>query len=156
MGERWGLPELFCITLASSRERRRRMERRLAHHGLLDHTTFVTALPASVPPTASVEQRTQAAGRACSASHLRALRHALEHPDCERLGAIVCEDDVLLHDEFVPRLRGLFEDIPAGTGVCQLGYIAFESHPPFQWGGRRPDRRNLFAVPLHGLWGLQM
>ena len=132
------------------------MERRLAHHGLLERTTFVTALPACVPPSASVEQRTQAAGRACSASHLRALRRALEHPDCERLGAIVCEDDVLLHDEFVPRLRALLKDIPAGTGVCQLGYVAFEGHPPYEWGGRRPNRRNLFAVPPHGLWGLFM
>jgi len=131
------------------------MERRLAH-GLLERTTFVTALPASVAPSAPVQQRTQAPGRACSASHLRALRHALEHPDCEWLGAIVCEDDVLLHDEFVPRLEALLEDIPAGTGACQLGYVGFESHPPFEWGGRRPDRRNLFAVPSHGLWGLQM
>jgi predicted GH43/DUF377 family glycosyl hydrolase len=156
MSERWGLPGLFCINLASSRERRRRMERRLAHHGLLEHTTFVTALPASVPPSATAEQRTQAAGRACSASHLRALRRALEHPDCERLGAIVCEDDVLLHDEFVPRLRALLEDMPAGIDVCLLGYVGFESHPPFAWGGRRPDRRTLFAVPPLGLWGLFM
>ncbi len=132
------------------------MERRLAHHGLLEHTTFVTALPASVQSYASADQRTHAAGRACSASHLRAMRRALEHPDCERLGAIICEDDVLLHDEFVPRLRALLKDIPAETGVCQLGYVAFDPHPPFRWGGRRPDRRNLFAVPPHGLWGLFM
>ena len=106
-------PPIYCINLAASADRRRRMERRLRHHNLLSRTSFVPAVAsADLPPGSG------GAERAIFLSHVAALEAFLaDEPDGSR-GAIVCEDDVLLHDEWHVRLAAVLDNLPRRATLC--------------------------------------
>ena len=145
-------PAIYCLDLASHPQRRERMERRLRHHGLLDHTTFVEAVNVEGPADReSAEWRTRAA-RACGASHLKAIRAMLADPGAAVAGAIVCEGDVLLHNEFAGRLAAVTANMPLGTPLVSLGYALDHWHRDFTWAGRRPQERNLCRLVPAAVW----
>src|SRR6266540_3954655 len=98
-------PWIYCIGAPSS-ERRRSMERRLAHHGLLGTTRFVDAVQGGTG--ADAESTKRLLGQACFVSHLRAMEAMLEAGDA---AAIIAEDDVLLHNEWRERLDGVLANL---------------------------------------------
>ena len=141
---------VFCIAAPAGDEARRRVERRLSHHGLLDRTTFVEALPADSSlvderlaglPQEEVDAGTRAAA-ARLASHLAALRALLEDTEASAAGAIVCEDGLLLHNDWTTRLGAVLANLPAGAPLCSLSY-ARSSWDGAAWAGPRPEEHNL-------------
>lgn len=145
-------PTIYCINLAHSRERRVRMERRLDHHGLLERTRFI---PGVEPSPGGAEYAQRRASTACFTSHLNALRAMLTET-AEAEGAIVCEDDVLLHNEWRPRLGHVLSNLPHDAPLCALGYLVGGWHDGFAWAGRDRLLRNLCHIVPDEIWGTQM
>ena len=145
-------PTIYCINLARSGGRRVRMERRLSHHGLLERTRFI---PGVEPSPGGVEDAQRRASTACFRSHLSALR-ALLAETAEADGAIVCEDDVLLHNDWHPRLGRVLSNLPHDAPLCALGYLVGGWHGGFTWAGRDPLLRNLCDIVPDEIWGTQM
>jgi tetratricopeptide (TPR) repeat protein/GR25 family glycosyltransferase involved in LPS biosynthesis len=153
-------PRLYCINLAASVERRQRMERRLAHHDLLRRTRFVTAIPASAGGLEldlggspdNVARAKDRAGSACFASHLKAIRAFLR---TRASGAIICEDDVLLHNSWHELLSQVLANLPADAPLCSLGYLIDHWDAAFAHAGRVPERENLFRM-LPCVWSTHM
>src|SRR5262249_11143917 len=142
------VPPLYCLNLPSSTDRRRRMERRLAHHGLLERTRFVSAY---APPAES--ESPENASRACFGTHLKALREFLAAGERE---AIICEDDVLRHNDCAERLAEVLANLPGGASLCLLGYLIERWDTGYVWSGRFPERENLCRIIPWWVMGSQM
>lgn len=151
-----GPAAIFCLNLASERERRGRMERRLDHHGLLERTRFVEAIAIPGAPDRRSEEWRARASVACFMSHLEAMRLMLADPELAQRGAVVCEDDCLLHDEFAERYDAAIENLSRGATMCSLGYLLSGWHRDFAWAGRRPQRENLCPIVPDTVWGSHM
>jgi glycosyltransferase involved in cell wall biosynthesis/predicted GH43/DUF377 family glycosyl hydrolase len=143
------------------------MEQRLRHHGLLAQATFVTAAEAAtageppwsrglVPDPEEVERWKQRAAQACLATHVAAMRAMLAHPDSAEHGAIICEDDVLLHNDFAARFAAVKDNLPQDATFCSLGYLIGHWDAEFTWAGRRPERENVCRMVPAALWGVPM
>lgn len=145
-------PNIYCINLASSKARRSRMERRLAHHDLLGRTHFVSAIAATASTDPNDDWKDRASA-ACSASHLKAMRAILSDPHAAKHGAIICEDDVLLHNDFAARLGDVLENLPADAPFCSLGYLISSWEAGLRWAGRHPRRRNVCKMLPPAIWG---
>jgi glycosyltransferase involved in cell wall biosynthesis len=161
------VPAIYCVHLASSTGRRARMEQRLRHHGLLTQATFVTAAeaatageppwsPGSVPDHEEVEHWKHRAAQACLATHLSAMRAMLAHPDSAEHGAIICENDVLLHNDFAARFAAVKDNLPPHATCCSLGYLIGRWDAEFTWAGCRPERENVCRMVPTALWGVPM
>jgi predicted GH43/DUF377 family glycosyl hydrolase/tetratricopeptide (TPR) repeat protein len=146
------LPPIYCISLEAATDRRARMRGRLGQQRLLEHTRFVDAIAASSVGHGS-SSPTDLAGSACFASHLKAMRMLLVD-ERARDGAIVCEDDILLHNEFAERLGAVLENLPGDATFCSLGYMMDRSavQAPLQWSGRDRDRRNVCRLLPRSVW----
>lgn len=148
---------VYCINLVSSAARRRRMERRFAWHGLTDHVTFVEAAgtdDADVSRIVAGVDRPDRAVVGCLRSHLAALRRFLDETGPDVAGAIVMEDDVVLHDSFADRFAETMANVPTGTPLVALGYLV--SHwEGITWSGRDPQRHDLATLHPSHVWGTQ-
>lgn len=147
---------VYCINLATSTARRRRMEGRFRHHGLEGDVTFVDAVtPHSAEVAAmfsgSSLPETDLPVLACARSHLAALRMFL---NTDAPAAIVMEDDVMLHNDFTARLHAMLANRPDDAGVISLGYLVWHWESS-RWGGRSPELENLKQLDPDALWGTQ-
>jgi len=135
------------------------MEERFAAAGVLNRVRFVEAIDRRSPrvdeelarsgSSAPSDRRRSEIG--CVLSHLKALREFVESSAASAAGAIIFEDDVLLHREWGERLAGVLANLPEGAPVCALAHTAF-SWTDLPWTGADPAARNL--VPMQaGLWG---
>lgn len=156
---------IYCINLASSRDRRLRMTRRFEEVGL-QSVRFIRAIDRRSKVVEDDLAQTKAVSRddkarsevACWLSHIRALRTFLRETPSTTESAIIFEDDVMLHREWHERLGAVLGNLPEGAPVCALGYNDEDwERPPetwegFAWAGVDPDRR----VLIHSLrrqWG---
>jgi len=149
------LPRIYCLTPSPRTERRRRMERRLGHHGLLERTRFVDTVTIDLANDGS-ERWKELASAACFASHLKAMRLVLSDPEGAERGGIVCEDDVLLHDEFPQRARAVLDNLPGDAPLCALGYFLRHWDAGFRWAGRDPGRHNVCPLVARVHFGAHM
>jgi GR25 family glycosyltransferase involved in LPS biosynthesis len=154
---------IFCVNLSRSVGRRDRMERRLGHHGLLERAHFVEAIPGDSPlvderlvglPAEAANPRRRAEA-ACLASHLRAVRTFLETTPDSVDGAIVCEDDALLHNDWRERFSDVLDNLPADASLCSLSYHV-ASWEDVHWAGRDAERQNLCTFRPETTWGAVM
>jgi len=154
-----GETPIFCINLAASSDRRRRMQERFATAGVLDQVRFVEAIDRTSTLVDEELERSASNARSdrrrseigCALSHLKALREFVESSPSSVAGAVVFEDDVLLHREWGERLAGVLANLPEGAPVCALAHTAF-GWMDLPWTGADPAARNL--VPMQaGLWG---
>lgn len=148
-----GPPAIFCIGLATEVARRERMQRRFAHHELLERTRFVDAIAIDGPVDLHSEEWRARASVACFMSHLEAMRLMLADPELSRTGAVICEDDVLLHDEFCTRYDAVISNLPPGATMCQVGYLLSGWDRDFAWAGRDPELHNLCRIVPDTVWG---
>jgi len=155
------LPAIYCINLKSSVDRRERMEHRFKVAGLTSHVTFVEAVPwtdsviADNFPSVDLpepEIKHHMCVMGCMLSHYKALQMFIESGDDE---AIICEDDVMLHDDFACRYLTLFDNVPAKTSLVMLGWTAGSLYG-FKWAGRDPQRKNLARILPDRTWGTIM
>lgn len=160
---------IYCINLASATERKRRMENRFRRSGLTSRVTFVNAInknsrlveyyggtriPLDKDETAKAWARAEVA---CFLSHLTAIRQFLADTryDQEDVGAIICEDDILVSNDFSNELKTLFENVPKGTSLVALSYIV-GIWTGFKWSGIDPKKNNLCTIVPDNTLGTQM
>ena len=127
------------------------MERRFAERGLLERVTFVEAVDGS-QAGAEGDDRAKAA-RGCFASHLEVMRMLVSDPAYAESGAIVFEDDVLIHREFTALSEEAIQNLPAGADHCLLGFMLAPPNPDLEWAGHDPRLRSLVAVEADYMWG---
>lgn len=139
------------------------MERRFRHHGLLSRTRFVDAISGDSPliderleglSADSVDHRRRAEA-ACLASHLLALRTFLETTPASTRSAVICEDDVLPHNDWDRRLPEVLDNLPPDAPLCSFSYH-LETWDGIRWAGRHPERENLCTFPPAWTWGAGM
>jgi GR25 family glycosyltransferase involved in LPS biosynthesis len=154
---------IFCVNLARSGARRERMERRLGYHGLLERTRFVEAIPDDSPlvdarlaglPAEAADRRRRAEA-ACLASHLLAIRTFLESTPDTVGGAIVCEDDALLHNDWAERFGKVLDNLPEDAPLCSLSYHV-ASWEGVLWAGRDAGQQNVCTFVPETTWGAVM
>jgi GR25 family glycosyltransferase involved in LPS biosynthesis len=59
---------------------------------------------------------------ACFASHIKAIRTFLEQDETVEYG-LICEDDILFHNNFHSRFRDLLENLPEKAPILSLTYM---------------------------------
>jgi glycosyltransferase involved in cell wall biosynthesis len=139
------------------------MERRLGHHGLIERTTFIEAIPAD---SSEVDERLEGLGATATvpskrveaavlASHLKAIRRFVEHGRASADGVIICEDDVLLHNDWNDRVPAIFANMPGDLTLCLLSFLT-TSWDSARWAGRNPECHNLSTFDGATTWGSQM
>lgn len=108
----------YVIGLAACADRRSRLVRRLVHHGLMDRTTFLDAIPVASPVidwfesgVATGDKRSNRGEHACFLTHLKALRAFV---DSGASSGIILEDDAMLRNDFSSRLESIhpWMDLP--------------------------------------------
>lgn len=158
------LPKIYCINLASSTSRHERMMNRFRAHGLSHKVTFVKAIPYQSalidyygegvqPWYSSVDQWRK--DLACYASHLKAIRTSLEDSIDEE-GALICEDDILLHNNFIERYGQIMNNVPSGTGLVSMSYMIEDWNNGFTSAGVNPILGNLYTFNKKVTWGTQL
>jgi GR25 family glycosyltransferase involved in LPS biosynthesis len=155
------IPRIYCINLKASSDRRRRMEHRFAYYNLLDSVTFIEAVPREAPlidyyHQQAVQQypdtRKWRSEMACFASHLKAIRTFLEDGGSE---ALICEDDILLRNQFPDEYRKVRENLPDDAPLVSLSYMIVKWEG-YNWAGKNPSLKNLCTMsPIH-TWGGQL
>jgi hypothetical protein len=131
------------------------MEVRFEHHRLAGHVRFVEAVEADsdeVTRVLSGVERHDRAAVACLCSHISALRGFLDQTGSDVAGAIIMEDDVALHDDFVERIQSTMSNAPADTTLVALGYLVWR-WPDIRWSGRDPSARDLATLHPSNVWG---
>ena len=127
------------------------MERRFGERGMLERVRFVEAVDGI--REGSRDGDWEKAGRGCFASHLEAMRMVASAPELAESGAIIFEDDVLIHREFATRSRAALENLPGGASQCVLGFMLAPPNPDLVWTGREPTQHNLCRVEADYMWG---
>ena len=93
------------------------------------------------------------AGRHTTASHVECMRRVLNEVPASEGGAIICEDDVLIHNEFCERLPAALANLPADVGMLLLGFMVAGWPEGLIWSGRDPGRENLVPIIPWQSWG---
>jgi GR25 family glycosyltransferase involved in LPS biosynthesis len=147
------IPRFYCINLSYAEARRKRMIDRFEFHGL--EYEFIDAVKYTddiinyliegyhdITPKSKSEC-------ACMQSHLKAINKFLESN--EKYG-IICEDDILLHNNFKERFEYHFNNFPKDSGILMLGYF-IEYWIGFKWSGNDLELQNLCFINPDHTWG---
>ena len=70
-------------------------------------------------------------------------------------GAIICEDDALLHNDWARRFPDVLDNLPEGAPLCAL-YYTLNSWDGVSWAGRHPERQNLCVLLPGNTWASVM
>ncbi len=136
------------------------MQARFAHHGLTPAVSFVQAIDRADPEIDRVAvgfdlPDSERAAVACLRSHLSALRRFLDETDpATTPAAIVCEDDILLHNDFATRWEATLANLPDDAPLVALGYLVWH-WVDYRWAGRDRERENLATLHPTYTWGNQ-
>lgn len=151
------VPQIYCINLKTSTDRRQRMEKRFAFCKLTDHVTYINAVHKSKPIIEYYHQEvtkkphhTEDRWRSemgCFASHLKAIRTFLEDGGEE---CIICEDDILLRNNFIEEYKKTRKNFPKDAFIVSFSYM-IET-----WDGSKTVKDNVKSVNHEKLWGTQM
>ncbi len=157
----------YCINLPRCKKRRERMEHRFAYHKLSNYVTYIDAIDYNDPTIDEYGEGFEKDGgplkeenrkiTACLISHLKAIRTYVEDLTATNTrGAIICEDDILLHNDWAKLQAEVMGNAPAETKGVMFCYMLDE------WEGTTwigdPKKQNLFrsANKLSYPFGTQM
>ena len=140
---------IYCINVKSSTERRKRMDHRFKTAGLEDTVLYVDAVnphsnlidyyDSSLKMSQDKGIETIKRIRSCMASHIKAIRTLLS--DSLVLDnnindyAIICEDDVMLHNNFKEKFQGVIDNMPGDCPLVSLSYLIW-NYSGMQWAGK--------------------
>lgn len=167
------LPTIYCINLPSRTDRRDRMKKRFGAHNLLEHVEFVDAISRgaslidyyepSIKNTKLKNGINQLSGGVqsiynrlaeigCFASHLKAIKRFLES---DMQYGIICEDDIMLHKDFVKLFNNVFDNLKENTNVCMFSYFPWDI-TQYHYSGKDPNKKNIYTMGLDNVLGAQM
>ncbi len=95
----------------------------------------------------------------CFISHIKAIRTGLENLESDNKNPyfIVCEDDILLANDFVERFSKTIKNLSEKCNLCSLGYMVWRwdkdgrtTHP---WDGKNKNLNNLCKINFFHTWG---
>ena len=164
---------IYCVSLPSAKERRSRIKKRFEYHKLTSFLTFVDAIPNNSPiiteyynknviPKANDTFEKLQSTSACFASHLKAIRTYLEDPySTNSVGVIICEDDILLHNNFIDKYNEIMENLPKTPAIpnaITFSYMLDNVYWGYNtvWVGEDIKKENLFRMKKEVAWGTQM
>jgi tetratricopeptide (TPR) repeat protein len=127
------------------------MQRRFAQRGLFDRVTFLDAVDGMETGTGGDAWAKSARG--CFATHLNVMRMLVSDPEYAETGAIVFEDDALIHREFAERSEAAIANLPSGADHCLFGFMLAPPNPDLVWAGVDPGRHNLVGIEADCMWG---
>lgn len=115
--------EVYIINVKSANQRRMNMEKRLKYHNLDANAKFIDA----ITPASEVAQRflsvydgEQTPGEVCCfLSHVKALGEFLSN-NSPHSGALIFEDDQLLHNDFVSELDSVLSVVSSDVNLVLL------------------------------------
>lgn len=159
---------IYCINLKDSKERRARMEKRFEEKKILDKVTFVQAIPFESQIINYYRENSQSSYSwmkdeeksriqhlkdiACYASHIKAIRIYLE--ESQSNFALICEDNILFHNNFLSNFHNLFNNVPKDTTIISLTHM--NTGPIDQTCvGLVPEMQNLWKINSEYTWGAQ-
>jgi GR25 family glycosyltransferase involved in LPS biosynthesis len=133
---------------------------RFSQAGLLDNVTWIKATPAGAK---ILDYYAQDLNRkpttthntdgiyGCLLSHLRAIRKFVKTGDSE---CIICEDDILFHQDFRNQYQDVYANVPSDAPLVMLSYIVAQWD--FKWGGNDHRKENLCQMTEGSTWGTQI
>lgn len=151
---------VYCINLKSRNDRYNKMLTRFENRGLADKVTFVQAIDkhsdllryyTNESRGLDIDNSDFNYGEiACFASHLKALRLFLENTEDNNEFAVICEDDILLHNNFSEELNDLIMELPFDFNICALSYF------PINKNEYTKITEGLYQMGQDNIWGTQM
>lgn len=152
---------IFCVNLKKSDGRRERMTRRFRNCNMIDRVTFVEAIDSSDPIidqhavgiTENSDDLIWRKTMGCFLGHLKAVRTFLETTDETVDGAIICEDDILLHNNFDKRFLEAWNNLDESPTLILFGYM-MSSWENANFRGKNRDLGNLVKITKF-TWGAQ-
>ncbi len=159
------IKNIYCINVRLSEERRERMMKRFIKSGLHEKAKFIEAVELDTNlfdyyydkdsyygiHEDNIEAEKRVAS--CLASHLKAIRFFLsESKDKEY--AIICEDDVQLHNNFIEKFNDVWNNMPDNCPLISLGYLIWHWED-LEWAGKNIDIENISTMNWD-TWGTQM
>jgi len=162
------IPRIYCINLKNSIDRRAKMEAQFREYGLLDQVIFVEAIHKDSPLLELYHPGTlstyKKAEIACFVSHLKALYMFLEKVpgeldycrDSTELGALICEDDIVLHKDFISKYSQLMQSIPKGTSLISLCNFVFHLNNFTEIPTKNSNIPKIYQIVPELTWGAQM
>jgi len=154
----------YCVNLREDKDRRIKMIDRFKHHDLHRYVTFVPAIEAESTLVdyyhegmkRDMDESISRRVTACLASHLKAIRAYLEDVESSNSrGAIICEDDILLINDWKTRYKEVMSNVPEQASVVMLSYM-LDDWQDNRWVGVNRSEKNLFAIRRPVAWGTQM
>lgn len=151
---------IYCINLRSRPDRKIKMVSRFNHRKLIDKVIFIEAVTKRADllryytndyEGSDVDPNEINYGEiACFASHLKALRTFLENTSDTNECAIICEDDILIHNNFSDELEAVMHDLPIDFNICSLSYFPVDKREYLK------VTENIYQMGLDNIWGTQM
>jgi len=151
--------QIYCINLPKSTDRHDRMIQRFTFHKLINNVTFIEAVDKNSSQvdfyltdfdSYPIDDKVRGEA-ACFASHLKAIKTFLQERPNDK-GAIICEDDILLHNDFKSLVTKLFKHVPKDAPLVSLGYLVYYWYG-FKWIN---SAENLCQIIPDLVWGTQM
>ena len=141
--------KIYCINLKRCVDRKERMTHRFEVAGLLHNVTFIEAISYEDPiidtyyPDLDIEKYKRVRCEiGCFASHLKALKMFVQTGEKR---AIICEDDIMLHNDFKDRLKNIMENDNGTIPLIMLSHIIYKWNGIY-WKGKDPRRKNLASI----------
>ena len=159
--EIYNIPTIYCINLKKSTKRRKRMEKRFKYHGLFDKVIFIDAIHGTSNLInfyhqklieQPLNQQKWKNEMGCYASHLKAIKTFLETTENE---CLICEDDIILHNDFKKKYADVRSNFPPNTTCVGLSYM-IEKWENYDWCGLNINKYNLRKLNKNYTWGMQM
>ena len=147
--------KIYCINLESQLLRRQRMEQRFKHHEI--NSVFVSAIDKKsnyfekwLSDNKIIVSDHKRGEIACFLSHLKAIQIFI---DSEEEYGIICEDDVLFHNEFKEKYNDIIKNVPENCNFVGIGYLVLWWQY-YGWVGKDPTLHNLRPVIPETTWGM--
>ncbi len=154
---------IYCVNLASSVYRRQRMEDRFKYHGLQKRVSFIDAVTINDPLLSfyhegypiDTNNRMLMCSSACFISHLKAVREFVDDPRKLPFG-IICEDDILLDNDFSIRLEDVLCNTPPHFNLVSLSYMIVGGIHTQSVGLTSDGHHTIKKMDPVNTWGAQM
>lgn len=153
--------EIYCVNLKTSVKRRERMISRFYNYKILDRVTFVEGVDASDPiidkynegrVSDEVEDLKWRRGMGCFLGHMKAIKAFLKST---HKNAFICEDDIMLHNNFQKRFDEIWLNVPENPTLVTLTYM-MSGWDGTVFTGKHPELKNVMTISPNHTWGAQM